>query len=435
MAVFRQLAPRVAEHLGHRLGLGKALTKAAGVHSGLLVALWLDPASAAALAQPDGEPASELHVTLCYCDADGLDEAGASAVFAALHEMVQVAPSLAGKTSGRGIFPPSEASEGREVRYAVPVVPGLRDFRERVATVLTALGVPPRTDHAYTPHITLAYVEPGAPLAPMGQEVALRFDSLHVRIGDRAVRMPFGAALTTAAETTTLAKEAKKKPGEDLAVKQALAELNLSAFTVLVDPTAEILESIGLNGARQGLLTVKALVPDAEDFALPANVVRDWAKDRAAELVGMRRLPDGTFIENPNPAYAITDGTRELLRDTITAAFEGEGMTPAELIATLEESYAFSEQRATLIARTEVGRALVQGNVESWKASGLNGTKESVLGSEHDQDDECDTAADDGPIPVEQAFSNGEQMPPYHPACVCDLIFDVAEETGAEAEA
>jgi hypothetical protein len=33
-----------------------------------------------------------------------------------------------------------------------------------------------------------------------------------------------------------------------------------------------------------------------------SHVAGDWAKDRAAELVGMRRVEDGTLTETPMPS-------------------------------------------------------------------------------------------------------------------------------------
>jgi hypothetical protein len=171
-------------------------------------------------------------------------------------------------------------------------------------------------------------------------------------------------------------------------VDQVLAAVDMAGFTVLIDPTAQLLGDIGQRGATQALATLTLAVPTAADFALPNAAIVAAANARAAELVGMRTLPDGSVGENPNAAYAITDGTRELLRGTIAEAF-AEQWSKADLATALADSYAFSDERAALIARTEISNALVRGNLETWKASGEVAGKEWVLGSEHDTDDEC----------------------------------------------
>src|SRR5207237_5973416 len=164
-------------------------------------------------------------------------------------------------------------------------------------------------------------------------------------------------------------------------------------------------------------LTVRALTPGAKDFALPNAAIVAWARDHAANLVGKRVLADGTVIDNPNAAYALTDATRELLRGTIAQAFEEAWAVP-ELRQHLAESYAFSADRAQLIARTEVSRALIQGNVTAWKASGVVEGKAWLLGSDHDRDDLCDENEAVGVIGMDEEFPSGDTEPPAHVNCL-----------------
>lgn len=112
--------------------------------------------------------------------------------------------------------------------------------------------------------------------------------------------------------------------------------------------------------------------------------------------------------------------TEEYMRALLARAVE-EGMAPLELADAVEESGAFGEARARVIARTELADAHVRGNVEGWKASGLRVRKRSILGDLHDVEDVCDEAAAAGVVDMDEDFVEGASFPPYHPNCVCDV--------------
>jgi hypothetical protein len=163
-----------------------------------------------------------------------------------------------------------------------------------------------------------------------------------------------------------------------------------------------------------------------------------WAKERAAELVGKRVLEDGTLGDNPNARWAITDSTREHAPRRRRRRDRG-GHEHRDLAAALEESYAFSEARAETIARTELARADVEGNLAAYRDSGVVEGKEWILGSEHGDADECDDAAAMGVVPLDDDFG-GIGDPPAHPNCVCDVLpvlarsqptLDAARDRGA----
>lgn len=160
-----------------------------------------------------------------------------------------------------------------------------------------------------------------------------------------------------------------------------------------------------------------------------------WAAQRAAELVGKRIDEDGNIIDNPDSTWAIDESTRDMLRSTVEQSIEN-GDSSEMLAQKIEDSAAFSDTRATTIARTELATAHMQGNINGWKDSGVVTGKRSILGSEHDIDDECDMAADDGVIGMDELFSNGYDAPPYHPNCVCDLepVMQSADDGGDDLE-
>jgi hypothetical protein len=109
-----------------------------------------------------------------------------------------------------------------------------------------------------------------------------------------------------------------------------------------------------------------------------------------------------------------------MLRAAVADAIE-EGTSTADLAAALEESYAFSEDRAETIARTELARADVEGNLTAYRDSGVVEGKEWILGSEHGDADECDEAAAMGVVPIDDDFG-GIGDPPAHPNCACDVL-------------
>ena len=147
----------------------------------------------------------------------------------------------------------------------------------------------------------------------------------------------------------------------------------------------------------------------------------EWARSHAAELVGKKFTANGRLVNNPDKSLSVLDTTRDELRDLLSIALD-EGMTPAEVAAEIHDGWAFSEARASTIARTELASAHAQGSLAAWKESGVVEMKQAILGSEHDLDDECDENADDGPIPIDEVFSSGDDMHPFHPNCVCVVV-------------
>lgn len=111
------------------------------------------------LAIPGGEAPEDLHITLAYvgrqdelpADVDPIE------VRSSLTNALAEQAPLRARISGVGRFLASTTSEGRDVVYASVDAPGLVYLRQLVAQALRAVGLPPRTDHDFDPHITLAY--------------------------------------------------------------------------------------------------------------------------------------------------------------------------------------------------------------------------------------------------------------------------------------
>lgn len=178
--------------------------------------------------------------------------------------------------------------------------------------------------------------------------------------------------------------------------------------------TKEILEQVMQDGVVAAALQIG--LDDADIVNLVNEKAVAYAAQRSAELVGKRVLDDGTIVDNPNASWRIDESTRDYLRADVEQAMQ-EGWSAQRLASEIKDNYAFSDARSLMIARTEIAKADVQGNLQIYKDSGLVEGKQSLLGSEHDIDDECDDNAAEGVIPLDEAFSSGDDGPPYHPGC------------------
>lgn len=211
-------------------------------------------------------------------------------------------------------------------------------------------------------------------------------------------------------------------------VKQK-AKIDLTDWDTLTLVFQPQLATVAKRGALQALAQLG--ITDSVSTESVSEQALAFAKDRAAELVCMNWDGD-KLITNPNAEWAITDSTRDMLRSSIESGVQ-EGLSVDALSEKLQDSYAFSAERATSIARTELAYAHTEGNLTSWKESGVVEGKQSLLSSEHTEEDECNDAADEGVIPIDADFSTGDSGPPYHTNCECALIAVLAEKELDEA--
>jgi hypothetical protein len=173
-------------------------------------------------------------------------------------------------------------------------------------------------------------------------------------------------------------------------------------------------EILGAISQQSGDDVLRALGFESADdiFATVAESTLNEAAARAADLVGKRILSDGRIVDSPDPKFAITESTREMIYETLNDAF-GSGLSAGAIRDEIINSYGFSAQRALNIARTERSFAQQRGGLRAALDSGVVKGKRCVLASEHDADDICDEAEADGVIPVDEDFSPGGN-PPFH---------------------
>lgn len=148
-------------------------------------------------------------------------------------------------------------------------------------------------------------------------------------------------------------------------------------------------------------------------FDIFSEDARNYAEERGAELVS-----------------DISDSTREMLRSSVAQAIE-DGASNAQFAKTLMDEYAFSEERALTIARTELAFADVAGHRSASKEAGAIG-KRWLLSADHDFEDECNDNEQEDVIAYDDLFASGDDFPPSHPNCQCDFQAIYADDPDAE---
>jgi hypothetical protein len=170
-----------------------------------------------------------------------------------------------------------------------------------------------------------------------------------------------------------------------------------------------------------------------DEFLVLDKAALEFAQTHGAEFVGMQVTAMG-IVPNPNPAMAITESTRDMLRGLVVRAFK-EGRSPAQLAKDIESSAGFSEGRAMDIACSEIARAQCAGGLRTALRGGMT-HKRWVINSESPtaNHDECGENTKAGWIPIAASFPSGDVCPPSHSHCACALVFglnkknDVAEK-------
>jgi hypothetical protein len=216
------------------------------------------------------------------------------------------------------------------------------------------------------------------------------------------------------ADSLSLAKAADDGDAAKKA-KAAIDKLDLN-WSALADTTEPYLVAVAVAG---GDAAAKGLDVDlADDFGAGMRErATEWASQRAAEMVGMK-VVDGELKPNPNAFWRIDQTTRTLIQANVTAAIEN-GDSTQQLANRLQNAFAFSSERAEMIARTEIAKADVAGALIGWKETGL------VIGKNWLTDGNpcpvCQSHEDDGPVPLDFVWEDGVVGPPDHPHCECVL--------------
>lgn len=192
-----------------------------------------------------------------------------------------------------------------------------------------------------------------------------------------------------------------KAPDDDIDPDDIVANLDMSSLGALADD--DTLSNLAVDAVKEALAGIGVnlssnLVDQVNQRAVSA------ARDRAADLVS-----------------EITEATRNMIRDAIADGLD-QNIGRDAIVHNIADGGAFDDDRAELIADTEIARANSTGALEGYKGardSGVNVMKSWLLGSE--ACDDCRENADAGPIDLDDDFTSGDDAPPAHPNCRCAL--------------
>lgn len=222
----------------------------------------------------------------------------------------------------------------------------------------------------------------------------------------------------------------KAADSDDLKAKRANAAvdaLDFSDWTNLPPLLQGAIVTVAVAGGSSALDQL-GLFDDTTKQLMTQNATA-WASDRAAEMVGMKWVDD-ELVPNPNAEWQITEGTRSMIR-SLTVQAESEGWGADEFSNALQDSTAFSDSRAEMIARTESAKADVHGNIQGWKASGVVESKQFLAAP--DCCDECQEL-DGEVVGLDDTFSDGSDGAPLHPNCRCNVLPVLSDESTESAD-
>lgn len=219
---------------------------------------------------------------------------------------------------------------------------------------------------------------------------------------------------------------AKATQDEIDAFVEALLAAMQQEFEELPSDISNSLEDSALSGVGQGMLQIE--MTNSGMITAANTIAHEYATERAAELVGMKRDLEGNLIPNPNAKWAISDTTRERVREIVTDAFaeetsidEIQSLIQQALEEEADEGGIFSQARARMIAETEVARAQVGGNFAAWQKSGVVEKIKWTTSEDEKVCEECE-GNDGAEVELGHPFPDGSIIPPGHPLCRCVVI-------------
>lgn len=205
----------------------------------------------------------------------------------------------------------------------------------------------------------------------------------------------------------------------DEAVAAVIDGLDFSAWEPLAEAVERPLAAIAVAAAIAALSRVG--IADNEPEARTARKFAErWAAERSAELIGMKRAPSGKLVPNPKPEAAITESTRDMVRQAVVRAVK-DGWTNERLAEELRGMNVFSPERAERIARTELNGAVNGGQFAAYRESGLIVGKRWVTKHDNRVEVHCRENEKAGVIPLDDPFPSGHMHPLAHPNCRCHL--------------
>lgn len=195
--------------------------------------------------------------------------------------------------------------------------------------------------------------------------------------------------------------------------------LDLSGLSLAYDDYSDTVVAVTNDGARHEVARLLVNDPQAQAAADAAAFdmfdVKDpnaiaWANEHVADML----TSDGT-------GGKLADSTRDMIRKTIARIID-ESEDEEAIVTALNGAYAFSTQRAELIARTELRDAQAMGALIGAKAVGME-QKRWLLSNDEGVCPVCEANAAQDWISISNAFQSGDEAPLAHPNCRCDAAY------------
>jgi len=160
-----------------------------------MIAMFLPPALAEAIAIPGGEEPEALHLTLAYLgDASLLSEDTISRLFTKIGRIAATITEFKAELGGIGLFAPS-AGSSKEPFYASVDAPDLPKLHQFICKALQEVGAPAASDHGFTPHVTLKYLASNDALPiPRIQRQPIDFTAISIVVAGQRIDLPFRPA-------------------------------------------------------------------------------------------------------------------------------------------------------------------------------------------------------------------------------------------------
>ncbi len=138
------------------------------------------------------------------------------------------------------------------------------------------------------------------------------------------------------------------------------------------------------------------------DYTLTNTQAADWARSYSYELV-----------------KGINQTTMDALQSAVTRFVETPGMTIGDVMASLP----FDEQRAQMVAVTEITRAYAQGQMQAGRslAAEVPGVRVVKTWFTNNDDRVCEICGplDGAEVGLDEQFEGDVDQPPAHPNCRC----------------
>lgn len=219
-----------------------------------------------------------------------------------------------------------------------------------------------------------------------------------------------------------------KAGGNPIAIARAAARAVLQS-TIITDPT-ELRKVIHLAYADAYLAGAHTAGSSGMILAAFDDIVAqidwdNWKPGWADAAIGLRDQGLSALLDN---AGIVVDGILSSTLDqmgTVMADSIEAGTPLAETAKNLRDFVSGDTARATMIAHTEINRAMSSATLATYVQNNVSGVEWLVW----EPCPTCEANEDAGVIPTGSTFPSGDTNPPAHPRCRCSLSPATLEES------